>query len=174
MGRPISMQDNKAKSRLKIDKLNLRILEILQAEARISFPKMSTKVGLSPSPCFTRVKKLEEGGYINGYHADVNLNALTPHVSIMTMVQFGDHGQECERNFREFVKSTDAIVSAQQASGQFDYILYFVCKDMQTYREIADRLLAKNPAVVKMETTILLDQVKKFKGFPLMELTAKN
>ena len=164
------MQHKKSKVRLKIDKLNLRILEILQKEARISFPKMSSKVGLSPSPCFNRVKKLEEGHFINGYHADVNLSALTPHVSIMTMVQFGNHGQECERSFREFVQKTSAIVSAQQASGQFDYILHFICRDMQAYREIADKLLEQNPAVVKMETTILLDQVKKFKGYPLLEL----
>ncbi|WP_411818771.1 Lrp/AsnC family transcriptional regulator [Hyphococcus sp. DH-69] len=164
------MQKNQGNVRIKIDKLNIRILETLQTEARISYPKMSSKVGLSPSPCFNRVKKLEEGGVINGYHADVNLRALAPHVSVLTMIQFDNHGQENERLFREFVQKTDTIVSAQQASGQIDYILYFVCPTMQAYRDTADRLLEENPAVVKLETIILLDQVKKFTGYPLQEL----
>ena len=99
------------KLKLRLDELNLRILEILQTRGRITFPKLSEEVGLSTSPCFIRVRKLEEAQFIKGYFADVNLEMIGAHVKVLAAVMLDKHDKHHEDKFRRCIEGIPEIVS---------------------------------------------------------------
>ena len=76
---------------LQIDRANLRILQALQKNSKLSFNELSEAVNLSPSPCFFRVRKLEQAGVIRSYHAHIDLERLGPHVMVMTEITLEKH-----------------------------------------------------------------------------------
>lgn len=162
------MKRNSRKVKLKLDELNLRILEILQNLGRITFPRLSEKVGLSTSPCFMRVRKLEDAGFINGYFADINLEAIGPHVKVLATVVLDKHDHLREQQFRRRVAEIPEIVSGYQVSGPYDYQLLCVCPDIAQYQEVATQLF--DAGVMKLESLVILKSVKEFSGYPLRRI----
>ena len=153
---------------MKLDELNLRILEILQSCGRITFPRLSDKVGLSTSPCFMRVRKLEESKFINGYFADVNLEAIGPHVKVLATVVLDKHDHSQEEKFRRCIAAIPEIVSGHQVSGPYDYQLLCVCPDIAQYQEVATQLF--DAGVTKLESLVILKTIKPFSGYPLRRI----
>src|SRR5690606_16165627 len=151
---------------------NLRILEILQTRGRITFPKLSEEVGLSTSPCFIRVRKLEEAQFIKGYFADVNLEMIGAHVKVLAAVMLDKHDKHHEDKFRRCIEGIPEIVSAYQVSGPYDYQLLCVCPDIAQYQEVATQLF--EAGVTKLESLVILKTIKEFSGFPLRRIAEFN
>lgn len=161
---------HKTKSGYDIDRISLRILEVLQRAARTTFPKLAQQVGLSASPCFVRVRKLEESGVISGYFADLDLEVLTSHTIVFVTVVIEKHDDPHAETFHQVVNETPEVVTAYQVSGGFDYLLQIVCRDVAHYQEVAQGLLAGPARISKLESHIVFQTIKGFSGYPIRKL----
>ncbi len=158
------------KNKLKLDRIYLNILSILQTQGRITNQDLAEQVGLSPSPCLERVRKLEQTGYIDSYLASVNLDKICSSVTVFATVTLHNHKQEDFEGFEFSVKAMPEVVDCCKVSGPFDYILRFVCASMAHYDELSDRLLNNSPVALQMSSHAMLKKTKDFAGYPLDRL----
>ncbi|MDB5831570.1 MAG: AsnC family transcriptional regulator, partial [Caballeronia sp.] len=114
----------------KLDRIDLRILSRLQAQGRITNVELADAVGLSPSPCLIRVKRLENAGYIAGYAAQILLEKMGDVQSVFTQVTLADHRREDSARFVAAIREVDEIVECHLASGGYDYLLKFVTRSV--------------------------------------------
>lgn len=155
----------------KLDAIDLKILALLQAQGRITNQKLAEAVGLSPSPCLERVKRLESAGYIERYGAVLNVEKLYGAVTVFAEIALKEHGAEPQSRFEKFINTIDQAVECFEVSGKQDYIARFVCADINAYQKLTSDLL-ENPklGISQISSRIVLRRVKQFSGYPL----AKN
>lgn len=159
------MTDSKA-----LDKLDLKILSALQFDARITNQKLAERVALSPSSCLQRVRRLEQEGYLQSYHAHLNVAAISRHISCIATVTLKDHKQQDFEAFETLVESIPEIVECYTISGEFDFFLRVICPDMGHYLAINDRLVRSGDYSVSINTHVIMKENKTFKGVELSTL----
>lgn len=155
---------------MKLDKFDKRILETLQAEGRLPTARLAEKVGLTSSPTWERVRKLEEAGIIRGYHADVALERLTKVTVIIVPVALENHRAQDFRRFEQAIEKIPEIVEATAVGGGVDYVLRFVVPDIDHYQEIIEQLLRADLGIQRYWTYVMTKQVKPYAGAPLGHL----
>lgn len=156
--------------RQPLDSLNLRILEELQKDGRISNQELAERVALSPSACLARVRRLEAEGIIPSYRADLDLDRLEHVVEAFIEVSLANHERGELIKFEQAMIAHPHVVTCHRVSGQFDALLYVVAQDMQQLRQVADDLIAEGKNVAKISTIPILATVKRFTGFPIKRL----
>lgn len=134
-------------SMIKLDRIDLKILMCLQADGRITNSKMADLVGLSPSPCLTRTKRLEEAGIIIGYRAKFNLAKLGDFATVFAQVTLQYHRRSEASRFERAVCRTEGVVEFHMVNGKYDYIIKFMTKDVLHYGSLMDSLAADNLGV---------------------------
>ena len=154
----------------KIDHIDLKILAALQADARITNQALADAVGLSPSPCLQRVKRLERQGVLKGYLGRVSLDDIANSVTVIAAVSLESHAKEQFDRFEEAAAAIPELVECHKVSGPFDYFLRFVCANVPTYERISDDLLLNGPAGMKVSSHVVLQETKPFAGYPLEKL----
>ncbi len=159
------MADNK-----QLDKLDLKILSALQSDARITNQKLAERVALSPSSCLQRVRRLEQEGYLQSYHAALNLSAISRHISCIATVTIKDHNQQDFDAFEALVDSIPEIVECYTVSGEFDFFVRVICPDMAHYLAINDRLVRTGDYTVSINTHVIMKENKTFQGVDLKTL----
>lgn len=157
-------------AKIKLDRIDRRILAELQQNARITNQRLSEKVGLSPSPCLQRVKKLEQAGLIGPYLARINLDKLCSHIVVIAAVTLRSHDDKGFRDFEASIRDVPEVVECIKVSGAFDYYLRFVCSDIGRYHELSDELLKVVPVIAQLSSHVVLAQTKPFTGLPLDHL----
>jgi len=155
---------------MTLDRINRKILSALQKEARMTNQDLADKVGLSPSSCLSRVKKLEEAGYIGSYMAVLNLPKLCRSVTVIATVSLKDQSTEAFRLFRQAAQEIPEVVECDTVSGVFDFFLKIVAPDMLRYNAINDRLLDLIPGQINISSHVVLETGKPFRGYPLDQL----
>ncbi|MBL1241863.1 MAG: Lrp/AsnC family transcriptional regulator [OCS116 cluster bacterium] len=154
---------------IKMDRIFVKILSLLQKDGRISNSDLSEQVNLSASPCHQRMRKLEKSGIIKGYMARLDLSKLRHHDTVIAEVALNSHNMESFVQFEQYARNHSRIVECFKVSGPFDYFVRFICKDMEEYNKLSDEILSEtNAATVK--SFVVLQHVKEFTGFPLDEL----
>ncbi|WP_138379835.1 Lrp/AsnC family transcriptional regulator [Luteithermobacter gelatinilyticus] len=153
-----------------LDKIDLKILSILQNDARITNHDLSQKVGLSPSSCLQRVRKLEEEGYIEGYMANINLDMICRTVTVLVTVSLHEHTNDNFKAFEEAIEKFPEIVECYTVSGNFDYFLRIVCPDMNSYLKLNDDLISNMEGVANISSHVALAHTKPFRGYALDRL----
>ena len=116
-----------------IDRIDLKILSILQNNARITNHDLSSEVNLSPSSCLQRVRRLEDEGYLESYMAVINLNKICRTVTVLLTVSLHEHTNTNFKTFEKVINDFPEIVECFTVSGNFDYFLRVVCPDMDRY-----------------------------------------
>lgn len=154
----------------KINKIDLKILSILQTNARITNQQLAEKVHLSASACLSRVKRLESDGILKRYVTEINLDKLAPHVEAFAEVTLENHSPEDFKKFDAAVDSVAEVTDSYKISGAYDYLLKFVCTDVKSYNTVSELLITNGVGIAKMNTLIILERTKDFSGFPLEEL----
>jgi len=154
----------------KIDKMDLKILSVLQADGRMSNTELAAKVGLSASPCHTRQRDLEKQKVIRGYRADIDMGKLTDYVEILSFVTLHKHGRTQQGAFERLIERTPQAIACYQISGNFDYIVHFVCRSVGDYVELHHSLIEEEPNIASVTTNLIVAETKKFAGYPLKEL----
>lgn len=140
----------------KLDRIDIHILAELQKNGRVTNAQLAELVGLSPSPCLTRVKRLEEAGYITGYSALINLAKLGPVQIVFTSVTLGDHRRNDFIRFEQGIREYKELVECHLVSGGFDYLLKFMVGGIAQYQEMMEQILERNLGVSKYFSYIVI------------------
>ena len=143
-----------------IDRIDKNILTELQKNGRLSNVELSKRVGLSPTPCLERVKRLEKEQYITGYKAVLNPLKLDAALLVFVEITLSKTSPDV---FDDFAKAVDDLAVIQEChlvSGDFDFLLKTRVKDMLAYRELLGDTLLRLPAVSESRTYVVMDEIK--------------
>jgi DNA-binding Lrp family transcriptional regulator len=154
----------------KLDRIDLKILAQLQKTGRITNVELANAVGLSPSPCLTRVKRLEKAGYIVGYGAQVNLKKLGEFVTVFTEVTLEDHRSSDFVRFESKIRTIDEIMECHLVSGGYDYLLKFVTPGVGHYQSIIETMLEGGLGIEKYFSYIVIKSPFVKTHYPMQKL----
>ncbi|MHA6324450.1 Lrp/AsnC family transcriptional regulator [Roseivivax sp. CAU 1753] len=152
---------------VRLDSRDIEILRVLSAEGRITKAELADRVGLSPTPAWERLKKLEQAGVIEGYGARIAYKAFGPHVTVFVACELDKHRARDFQLFETALRTHDEITWAWALGGGFDYLIQVVTKDIDTYQRLIDRLLAAEIGLARYYTYIVTKPVKSSYGLPL-------
>ncbi len=152
---------------MALDRHDKLILEELQIDARLSNQELAELVGLSNSPCWRRVKRLEDTGVIKGYVALADQKMLGLPIMAYAHISLDDHHPECTETFDAFVQSSPRILECCSLSGQYDYLLRVVSSSMEDYEVFLSTQLLRLSGVRSVNTSFVLDQKKFTTALPL-------
>lgn len=160
------MPTSNSKSR-SLDRIDLKILKAVQDNARLSYVELAQKIGLSTTPCMERVKRLEQTGYILGYHARLNSDALGLELLVFLEITLASQSPEA---FAEFNQATSQLAYVQEChliSGQSDYLLKLRLPDLKSYRKHLGELLLALPHVRESKSHIVMEEAKQTEKLPI-------
>ncbi len=160
------MDKNFAPQDSKLDKIDLKILKILQKNSKITNLDLSKQIGLSPAPTLERVKKLENSGIIESYHAQVNPQSIGLNVKTFVLVSLAWQKENALNNFLEKVESIEEIVECYIITGEADFLVKIVCKDIPTYEQLLFKTLSQIEEIERLKTLMTLSTVKDSKLLP--------
>jgi Lrp/AsnC family leucine-responsive transcriptional regulator len=147
--------------------VDLKILQVLQLEGRIANVELAERVGLSPSPCLRRLKQLEASGLIRGYAALLDRKRLGFGVEAFMQVSLERHQDRFDKAFRKAVLSHPEIVGCYVMTGEMDYLLHVVARDLEAYGRFTLEVLLKMPGVKDSKSSLSLEVVKDSTALPL-------
>lgn len=150
-----------------IDNDDVRILNVLQTDGRITNAELAERTGMSASPCWRKVRRLEQDGVIRGYGAQLSRRALGLGVHAYVSVEIGDHSGDVTDEFEAAVRGYDEVVACHQVTGGADYMLIVVARDLDSYAEFANRKLRTLRGIKSIATSFVLNEAKPQQGLPL-------
>lgn len=154
----------------KINKIDLKILNVLQKDARITNQQLAEEVHLSASACLSRVKRLEGVGLLKNYFAEIDLEKLAPHIEAFAEVTLENHFPQDFERFDQAISEVAEVTNSYKISGSYDYLLKLVCTDVKSYNALSDGLISQGIGIGKINTLIILERTKDFSGYPLDSL----
>jgi Lrp/AsnC family transcriptional regulator of ectoine degradation len=158
----------------KLDALDLKILDILQREGRISKVRLAEAVNLSPSPTWERLRRLEAAGIISGYHARIDARKLAAATTVMVEVTLTHHQSADFERFEAAVRETPEIVECHATGGGVDYVMKVVTRDVESYQRLIDGLLERQVGIDRYFSYVVTKPVKEGDALPLSVLTEKD
>jgi len=150
----------------KFDKIDLKIMKILQENSKITNLDLSKKIGLSPAPTLERVKKLEQSGIIKSYHALVDTQAIGLSVKTFVLVSLAWQKENALNAFLEKIKQIEEITECYIITGEADFLIKIVCKDIPTYEKLLFKTLSQIKEIERLKTLMTLSTVKDSKLLP--------
>jgi Lrp/AsnC family leucine-responsive transcriptional regulator len=150
----------------KFDKIDLKIMKILQENSKITNLDLSKKIGLSPAPTLERVKKLELSGIIKSYHALVDTQAIGLSVKTFVLVSLAWQKENALNAFLEKIKQIEEITECYIITGEADFLIKIVCKDIPTYEKLLFKTLSQIEEIERLKTLMTLSTVKDSKLLP--------
>ena len=150
----------------KLDKIDLKILKILQNNSKITNLELSKQIGLSPAPTLERVKKLESTKIIESYHAIVNPTSIGLNVKTFVLVSLAWQKEKALNNFLEKVKAIEEITECYIITGEADFLIKIICKDIPTYEQLLFKTLSQIEEIERLKTLMTLSTVKNSKILP--------
>ncbi len=155
------MADHYKKPSKELDRIDRNILNELQKDGRISNVELSKRVGLSPTPCLERVRRLERQGYITGYTALLNPQFLDASLLVFVEITLNRGAPDVFEQFNAAVQKLDDIQECHLVSGDFDYLLKTRVSDMGAYRRLLGDTLLRLPGVNDTRTYVVMEEVKQ-------------
>lgn len=156
-----------------LDQRDIDILKVLSAEGRITKAALAERIGLSPTPCWERLKKLEKAGLIKGYRAEIDLKKLASHVTVFVAAEISDHTAASFQVFEKDVLERPEITDCWALGGGFDYLLQVVTKDVDSYQILIDEMLEAEIGLARYFTYIVTKRIKG-SGAPPFDLLLKQ
>ena len=151
----------------KLDAVDRRILQILQREGRISNVDLAKRVHLSPTPCFERMRRLEESGYITGYAARLSPPKLGLGLLAFVEVSLDKTNPTAFDQFRDAVAAMPEVQECHMVAGGFDYLIKLRVTDMTAYRRFLGERVSALPAVSRTHTYFVMEEVKSSQELPI-------
>ncbi|TYR29815.1 Lrp/AsnC family transcriptional regulator [Mesorhizobium microcysteis] len=152
---------------LKLDPIDLRILDAIQRDGRITKLALAERVGLSPTPCWMRLRRLEKAGIISGYHARVEPRLVAPIATVLMEVTLASHRQADFDRFERAVRASPEVVACWSVGGGIDYMLKVVARDIDAYQRFVDALLEREIGIDRYFTYIVTRTVKDEPALPM-------
>ena len=144
-----------------MDAIDRKILRKLQADARASLQEIGQAVGLSPSPCWERIRKLEAAGVIEGYTVRLNPQALGLSDTVLVQVTLDSHSDNTLEKFGETLAAIPEVIEAFLVSGEYDYLLRVAVKDTRDYERLLRERLYKIKGIRHSKSSFVLRTLKK-------------
>lgn len=142
---------------IDLDQADRKIIDVLAREGRISNLELADRIGLSPTPCSRRVKRLEDEGVITGYGARINQTMIGQSVVAVVNVSLSQKTAKDTKEFLEIVTHSPEIIECLRVTGDLDYVLRVQTKDVDTLRDFVIKKLRMIPAVNETWTMLVLD-----------------
>lgn len=158
----------------KLDRIDLRILSVLQKHGRITKQKLANEVNLSVSPCWVRLKRLEEAGVIRGYHAEVQLDKLAHFTTVLVEITLKHHAAEDFQRFEQAVVDMPHVIDCFATGGGVDYVLKVIATDIDHYQTLIDDMLAQNIGIDRYFTYVVTKAVKQSRFIPIQQVLDTN
>jgi DNA-binding Lrp family transcriptional regulator len=155
--------------RIKLDRIDRRILRNLQAEGRITNVELARRTGISAPPCLRRVRALEEAGIIRGYHADLAPEALGYGVTVFAQIGLSSQAEADLKAFEELVATWPEVREAYMLTGDADFLLKIVAADWDTYQRFLSAKLTSAPNVNHVKSALTLRVSKQQPGIPIRD-----
>lgn len=155
------------KPRIKLDRVDRKILEALQVDARLSSAELADLVALTPSPCWRRVKRLEQEGIICAYQARLDSRALGYEVTAFVFISLDKNQTQYVREFEQAVLGIPQVLACHRVSGRYDHQLTVVAEDLESYGLFAEKFINGLPSVKEVYTSFVLKEVKAPTNPPL-------
>ena len=155
---------------VSLDEHCLKILSALQHDGRQTVQQISEAVGLSPTPCWKRIKEMEAAGVIRGYTTRVDPELVGLHVSAVAEVNLDRHSEAMVQRFEEVVAASPQIIRCVSATGPADYILHVTVQDMKHYERFLHEVLFSLPGVTHVRSSIVLREIKSEVALPIEQV----
>lgn len=150
-----------------LDETDLKILRVLQSEPEINIQDIGEKVGLSHTPCWRRIKKMQESGLLKGRIWLIDAEKAELDVSIFVFVRLDIHSAEVLTEFERATADIPEILQCYTMSGEFDYLLRVVVPDVRAYERTIKGKLLKLPHVGMMNSHFALNEIKNTPALPI-------
>lgn len=154
---------------MKLDQIDFKILQILQERGRITNAQLASEVGLSPAPTLERVRKLENSGLIQSFHALVNAEKLGLNIIVFIEVKLNYHSHFKIEQFIDTIAAIEEIVEAYHITGDGDFLLKMYAHSIADYQKFIVDILSKIDGVGHIQSKVVLSTVKKDMGLPLKQ-----
>ena len=158
------MEQNKSFGRISIDDKDREILRALQQNARLTTKELASKVHLSTTPVYERVKRLEREGYIKQYATILDDAKLNMRFTVFCSVKLRQLNAECANRFTEMVRAIPEVTECYNISGSFDYLLRIQSPDMQYYQRFLLDVLGRHDNIASLESTFVMEEIKHHYG----------
>lgn len=155
---------------MKLDFTDIRILEIMQLNARTSIADLAKSVGISPSTALSRLRALESSGVIDYYSAVVSLGSAAEFIEVFIRVTLNDHSQEANEDFQTMVWEMPEIISCFLVNGASEYLMHVLTSDTAELQRAVVERLTQLPQVDALSTELVLDAVKTDYLMPLRSI----
>jgi Lrp/AsnC family leucine-responsive transcriptional regulator len=153
-----------------LDRLDLRMLRILQSDGRITNKALAAAVNLTASACHQRLQRLMDQGWIEGFMGRVNIERLCEPVQCIATICMASHAPDTFRQLEQHIDDLAEATAAYTVSGGCDFIVHFACARMSRYMELTDELIRLCPDIGNISTHVVLKQSKAFTGYPIAQL----
>ena len=151
----------------KLDAIDIKILKVLQQNAKLTTKELAEAVHLSPSPTFERQKRLEREGYIQKYVAIVDPNMAGNDMMVLYNIRLKQHGKEYAREFVDAVKEMEEVTECYNTSGDFDYIIKVFVRNMPHYQDFVLNRLGEMESIGSVHSVFVIGTVKCLRSVPV-------
>ncbi|CAB3689549.1 MULTISPECIES: winged helix-turn-helix transcriptional regulator [Achromobacter] len=150
-----------------LDRIDLKILDILQREGRISVTDLAERVSLSATPCSDRVKRMEREGVITGYHARVNPAALGKNLLVFLEIKLSAKSGDVFDKVKKELLYVPEVMECHLVSGDFDYLVKARLTEMNEYRRLLGEILKRLPASAESRSYVVMEEIKETLFLPV-------
>lgn len=150
-----------------LDATDLKILRVLQRDGRISTTDLADEVGLSATPCARRQKRLEEEGFIRGYHARLDARKVGCGLQAFVQIRLNDHAEKTVAAFEAALLRRPEVVACYAITGSSDFLIHVMTADLDALSEFSTRTLLRMPGVRDTQSSIVLSVLKEEKAMPI-------
>jgi len=153
---------------MAFDRIDRQILELLQDDGRMTNVDLAERVGLTAPPSLRRVRALEEGGAIPGYHASLDAATLGYPITVFALVSLRSQAEQDLSAFEIYVQTIPEIRECHMLNGEIDFILKIVATDLKAFQEILTTHLTPAPNVASVKTSLTIRTAKALPGIPVL------
>lgn len=154
----------------KLDKLDLLIADRLQQNGKLANSKLAEQLAISEASCWRRQKKLEDSGIIQGYQAVLNRRKVGVGVMAFVQIVCTQHGEEVTSEFERIVMACSHVLACYNTTGEADFLLQVVARDLDDYSRFVEQVLRKLPGVFSIRSNISLREIKVTNRLPLVHV----
>ncbi|ARP95435.1 Lrp/AsnC ligand binding domain-containing protein [Bordetella genomosp. 13] len=151
----------------QLDRVDLKILDVLQREGRIAITELAERISLSATPCSERVKRLEREGVITGYHARVNPAALGKTLLVFLEIKLSAKSGDVFDKVRKELLYVPEVMECHLVSGDFDYLVKARLSEMNEYRRLLGEILKRLPASAESRSYVVMEEIKETLYLPV-------
>ena len=155
--------------RVKLDRIDRRILRDLQTDGRMTNVELARRAGISAPPCLRRVRALEQADVIRGYHADVNPEALGYGVTVFAQVGLASQSEPDLKRFEELVNDWPMVRECNMLAGETDFLMKIVAEDWDHYQRFLTQQLTAAPNVSHVKSALAIRRSKMVPGVPISD-----